>query len=230
MSLRVLATCDAGPGLVARNVQDCRVLTCTEQTMRKSQIALAAALSGWMLGATPALAASDYLLQLDGVQGESSTKGHPAPIEISSWSWGASNPTSVGSTGMSAGKVNVQDLSVTSASASAGVVSPRDAASGQASGKRSAQPVTSGDAAAPAPPPAGTVSELTLRLRESPTRASMGKAASACRAGQHIDKVTVSSNGQSYQLHDATVTSCDVSGGETLMKVRGKTGHVTLLK
>src|SRR5262245_51625428 len=133
--------------------------------MRKSQIALAAILSGWMLGATPALGASDYLLQLDGVQGDSATKGHPAPIEISSWSWGASNPTSVGSTGMSAGKVNVQDMTVMSATAATtGVVAPRDPTTGQASGKRSAQPVASGDAAA-TPPPAGTVSELTLRLR-----------------------------------------------------------------
>lgn len=196
--------------------------------MRKSQIAVAAALSGWMLGATPALAASDYLLQLDGVQGESATKGHPATIEVASWSLGASNPTSVGSSGMSAGKVSMQDMTVMSAPpAKSGVVSPRDAASGQASGKRSAQAAASGDAAASAPQ-AGTVSELTLRLRESPSRPSTGK--SACTAGQHIDKVTLSSNGQSYELTDATVTACDVSGGETVMKVRGKTGHVTLMK
>jgi len=198
--------------------------------MRKSQIAVVAALGGWMLGAMPALAASDYLLQLDGVQGESATKGQPTTIEISSWSWGASNPTSVGSPGMSAGKVSVHDMTVMASTAAAsGVVPPRDAASGQASGKRSAQAVASGDAAASAPA-AGSVSELTLRLRESPSRPSMGKPASACKTGQHIDKVTVSSNGQSYELQDATVTSCDVSGSETVMKVRGKTGHVTLLK
>ncbi|HEX7373694.1 MAG TPA: type VI secretion system tube protein Hcp, partial [Steroidobacteraceae bacterium] len=164
--------------------------------MRKSNVALIAAISSLVLGALPALAASDYLLQLDGVQGESATKGQPAPIEISSWSWGASNPTSVGSTGMSAGKVNVQDLSVMSApAATSGVTSPRDVATGQASGKRSAQAVASGDTAA-APPSAGSMSELTLRLRESPSRPSTGK--SACTAGQHIDRVTVSSNGQSY--------------------------------
>lgn len=192
--------------------------------MRKSQMARAAVLSGWMLAATPALAASDYLLQLEGVQGESATKGNPAPIEVASWSLGASNPTSVGSSGMSAGKA-----ATPASAASTGVVSPRDVASGQASGKRSAQPVASSDGTA-APPPAGSVSELTLRLRESPSRPSLGKPASACKAGQHIDKVTVSSNGQSYVLQDATVTSCEVSGGETVMKVRGKTGHVTLMK
>ena len=196
--------------------------------MRKSSVALVAAVGSLLLGALPAQAASDYLLQLDGVQGESATKGSPATIEVASWSLGASNPTSVGSSGMSAGKVNVHDMTVMASPAAAtGVKSPRDAASGQASGKRSAQAEASGDAAAAAPQ-AGTVSELTLRLRESPTRASTGK--SACTAGQHIDKVTLSSNGQSYELTDATVTACNVSGGETVMKVRGKTGHVTLMK
>ena len=56
--------------------------------------------------------ASDYLLELDGVKGESKDDGHKETIEIASWSLGASNPTSVGSAGMSAGKVSYSDLSV----------------------------------------------------------------------------------------------------------------------
>lgn len=60
--------------------------------------ALAAALMS-----SAAYAASDYLLELDGVKGESGDgKGQ---IEISSYSWGASNPTNVGSSGMSAGRM-----------------------------------------------------------------------------------------------------------------------------
>jgi type VI secretion system secreted protein Hcp len=35
------------------------------------------------------------------------------PAYVNSWSLGASNPTSVGSGGMSSGKVNVQDISIT---------------------------------------------------------------------------------------------------------------------
>jgi type VI secretion system secreted protein Hcp len=56
--------------------------------------------------------ASDYLLELDGVKGESKDDAHKETIEVASWSLGASNPTSVGSSGMSAGKVSFSDLSV----------------------------------------------------------------------------------------------------------------------
>ena len=50
--------------------------------------------------------------RLDGVKGESKDDAHKETIEIASWSLGASNPTSVGSAGMSAGKVSYSDLSV----------------------------------------------------------------------------------------------------------------------
>ncbi len=57
-------------------------------------------------------AMSDYYLKLDGIDGEVVDRGHENGMRISSWSFGASNPTSVGSGGMSAGKVNFQDMSV----------------------------------------------------------------------------------------------------------------------
>ena len=56
--------------------------------------------------------ASDYLMDLGDVKGESKDDKHKESIEIASWSLGASNPTSVGSSGMSAGKVSFSDLSV----------------------------------------------------------------------------------------------------------------------
>ena len=56
--------------------------------------------------------ASDYLLELDGVKGESKDDVHKETIEIASWSLGASNPTSIGSAGLSGGKVSYSDLSV----------------------------------------------------------------------------------------------------------------------
>lgn len=205
--------------------------------MRKTHAAVAATLAGLVLGATPALAASDYLLQLDGVKGEAATQGQPTTIEISSWSWGASNPSSVGGAGSGTGKVSMQDLSVTTAATdTAAVAAPRDAASGQASGKRTHKPVAAGDldgdgsADAAAAPRAGDVAELTLRLRESPSLPSKGQTSRACAQGQHIDHVVLSGNGQRVELQDAVVTSCTVAGGETVMKVKGKTGHVTLLK
>lgn len=53
-------------------------------------------------------------------------------IELQSWSWGVSNSGSFSQgSGGGAGKVNVQDLSVTK----------RDAASGQATGKRQHKPI-----------------------------------------------------------------------------------------
>ena len=57
-------------------------------------------------------AQSDYYLKIDTIEGESMAQGHEKEMQLNSWSFGASNPTSVGSGGMSAGKVNFQDLSV----------------------------------------------------------------------------------------------------------------------
>ncbi len=63
-----------------------------------------------MLMSSGAYAASDYLLELGDVKGESKTTfgggggGGSGQIEVQSFSWGASNPSSIGSSGMSAGR------------------------------------------------------------------------------------------------------------------------------
>jgi type VI secretion system secreted protein Hcp len=58
--------------------------------------------------------AVDYLLKVTGADGESKIKGHEDEIDILSWSWGMtqSGTMHVGGGG-GAGKVNVQDISVT---------------------------------------------------------------------------------------------------------------------
>jgi type VI secretion system secreted protein Hcp len=58
--------------------------------------------------------AVDMFLELDGLKGESKDKVHKEKIDVLAWSWGASNSGSahVGG-GAGAGKVNVQDLSLT---------------------------------------------------------------------------------------------------------------------
>jgi len=58
--------------------------------------------------------AVDMFLKINGVDGEAKDKGHPKAIDVLSWSWGCSNSGSahVGG-GAGAGKVNVQDISVT---------------------------------------------------------------------------------------------------------------------
>lgn len=64
-------------------------------------------------GSVPAKAATDMFLQIEGIKGESTDVTHRGEIEVLSWSWGASNPTSVGSSGLSAGKASFSDLSIT---------------------------------------------------------------------------------------------------------------------
>ncbi|MCU0504665.1 MAG: type VI secretion system tube protein Hcp [Chloroflexi bacterium] len=57
--------------------------------------------------------ASDYFLEIDGIEGESTDEAHRGAIEVQSWSWGASTPSSVGSGGLRAGKVSIQDFHFT---------------------------------------------------------------------------------------------------------------------
>ena len=60
------------------------------------------------------MATSDYLLEIDGVKGEAKDAKLKDCIEIESFSWGASNPTSFGQGGGGGtGKVSFQDLHMT---------------------------------------------------------------------------------------------------------------------
>jgi len=47
--------------------------------------------------------AFDAFLKIEGIEGESTDKTHPREIEVSSFSWGVSNTTSIGSAGGGAG-------------------------------------------------------------------------------------------------------------------------------
>ena len=57
--------------------------------------------------------ASDYLLKLEGIKGESLDAKHKDEIEIESFSWGATQPAAVASGGGGAGKVSFQDIHFT---------------------------------------------------------------------------------------------------------------------
>lgn len=58
--------------------------------------------------------ASDYLLEIDGIKGESQDDKNKDAIEIQSFSWGASNAgSSASGTGGGAGKVSFQDIAFT---------------------------------------------------------------------------------------------------------------------
>jgi type VI secretion system secreted protein Hcp len=58
--------------------------------------------------------ASDFLLEIDGIKGESKDKNHKDTIEIASFSWGISNQGSHASNaGGGAGKASFQDIHFT---------------------------------------------------------------------------------------------------------------------
>ena len=58
--------------------------------------------------------AVDMFLKIEGVKGESKDAKHPGETQILAWSWGMSNSgTAHTGGGAGAGKVNVQDLSLT---------------------------------------------------------------------------------------------------------------------
>ena len=169
-----------------------------------------------LLNAAASYAASDYLLEIEGVAGESATA--PSTIELNSFSFGASNPTSVGSGGLSAGKT----------AAASSVVAPRDVATGQSSGKRVATGDVTGDGRTDviAASAVGQTVSFSATFRESPTKTSTGGLA-RCATGQHIAKATLRGPRQTVSLDNVVVTSCPGASGERKHEF---TGHVTLIK
>ena len=57
--------------------------------------------------------AIEYFLKIGSLQGESQASKHKNEVELLSWSWGASNPTTVTGSGMSTGKVSMSDITIT---------------------------------------------------------------------------------------------------------------------
>jgi len=57
----------------------------------------------------------DIFLKIDGIDGESTDDKHAKSIEVLAWSWGASNGGGFhsGAGGATAGRVNIQDISLT---------------------------------------------------------------------------------------------------------------------
>jgi type VI secretion system secreted protein Hcp len=73
-----------------------------------------AALGGGSSKPTPtaSAAAVDMFLKIDGIDGESQDHAHEGEIDVLSWSWGMSQSAPIMSRGGGAGKVNVQDLTI----------------------------------------------------------------------------------------------------------------------
>jgi len=86
-----------------------------------------------LMASAPALAAADSYIKFDTVEGEART------IDIQSWSWGATQ-TSAGSHQGTARGSSAGLTEPVAADGTLTIVSPRDPASGQATGKRSSCP------------------------------------------------------------------------------------------
>jgi hypothetical protein len=186
---------------------------------------ISAAVASLLLASASAGAASDYLLQLGGVKGEAATESPLQTIEVESFSWGASNAGVAAAKG-GTGKVNVQDLSVMSSKA------PRDAASGQATGRRAAAATTDAEPASrPAPtatPKVGDVATFTITAPVAESSAAPSSLRSAdCAKGTHFPKAVVVGRGQRVELSDVVLTSCSVVDGVARKRF---TGHVTLMR
>jgi type VI protein secretion system component Hcp len=157
-----------------------------------------------------AFAASNMYLKIEGVDGESASRAASSSIEVSSFSFGASNAGSMAAgSGGGAGKASMSDLSVTRA------VSPRDAASGLPTGKRMHKPMAASELQ--------SVS-VVLPPAESSTTQALDR---ACASGKHIAKAELGRQGQVYTLSDVVVSSCTASSSERRYEFRG---HVTLMK
>ncbi len=172
------------------------------------------------------LAAADVYLKIEGVDGESATASRSAPVEISSFSFGASNPgTAQPTSNKGGGKVSLSDLSMSLPASR--VVSPRDPQSGLPTGQRmhkpmTAAPVAGGDTGASA----ADVQTVTVVLPAAETETSR-TLDRACAQGTHIKDAHLRSSAQQLSLSDVVVSSCTVSSSERRYEFRG---HVTLMK
>lgn len=192
--------------------------------------------------ATPALAASDYYLVIDGVDGEASVA-----IEVQSWSWGATNlgaasGTNLGSSGQD-GVARETPSSRPTVTASQNTQSLREAPTrrvtkltasqnSQSLRESSAAPDLDGDGRADlsALEQLVEVSGFTLALAPGSPAARQ-----LCSGGKHIAKAHLVGRQGVIDFEDLAIGSCSEAGaGAVALKVTGKTkefkGHVTLLK
>ena len=157
--------------------------------MKRSTFSMLIA-AGSILTAPAAFAASDYHLQIEGVEGAAATN-----VDVLSWSWGASNA----------------------------VVSPRDAASGQASGRREQSPKVTASQNTQSLRGRATYSDLSMTRRSDISALgalaevqgfslTLDKAspvlARLCAQGTHIPKATLTARGEQWSLDKAVVSSC----------------------
>lgn len=145
--------------------------------------------------------------------------GAPQRIEVQSWSWGASQ----------AGSSGPQQ---------AAVAAPRDAASGQATGKRQHGPLRTGGAAAASYAATGLAVGQPLELAFSLPEGVAPWSYDACATGVRYPQLEVELQDGKVQVEDALITcpaAPSAAGRQKAwvpanFRLQGKTGHVTVLK
>lgn len=173
---------------------------------------------GLALAATPVFAASDYLLTLEGVPGESGSS-----IQIESFSWGISQQGASSTVGSGGAVAAPRDAASGLATGRRTAEAPRDAASGLATGKRTHKPIrmvapaegssVSGIAGgAVAARVQGDMSPVATQDEIQGFSLSFDKAspvlAKLC-SGTHIANAQLSGRGETYTLENAQF-SCPV--------------------
>ena len=92
------------------------------------------------------VSSGEYFLRLDGVPGDSVDDQHAAWIDVASYSWGASNSSTVSGSGWSSSKANIGSLSLMTQTGSAGPRLFFRTMSGKHSATATMEGVTQGDA------------------------------------------------------------------------------------
>ena len=129
--------------------------------------------------------AFDAFLKLDGVTGESQKANHVGEIDVMSFSWGASNSSSVGTgTGASVGKATVSDFSIMKSTDSSSPVLFQKCCDGSVipTGIVTLQRQVQGNATP------YLVYNLTRRLRPVRNRPRLGDSAHTCGAPSPRDR------------------------------------------
>lgn len=174
--------------------------------MRTSSLVTIAVICSSALFAAQAIAASDYLLEIDGINGESNARSPAGSVEVSSFSWGTSHTTTSprdAATGLSTGKMQQQRPSVASEVQAV------------------AAPVEMADA-----PATKSIKSFSLTVAE-PGNATAAYLTQMCASGRHIPHAVLTTRKGRYELTDVMVTSCAVTGNQRRHEF---SGHVTLMK
>jgi hypothetical protein len=184
-----------------------RDITRGELSMIRMSRIFASGLLAAALGSAPALAAaSDYFLKLEGVPGESKDDGHRQQIEILAFGWGETRDVDGNGAadaltdgllvvryavpGVTRDPPHKDKLSALAIDHE--VKSPRDAASGQASGKRMHKPRWVYE-----PEPLNAAGSLTVKA-----------SVPGCAPGQRYGGAQFAGGGKLYQLSDVVIAGC----------------------